>query len=99
MKVVVLDIADADLMIGYYFYESQQHGLGAEFRESILTDIAELGFTGGIHSKKYGHFRSMGSRFPFDIFYELEGGTVLVNAILDARMNPETIRRRLNPGV
>ena len=37
MNVQVLDAAEEDLVEGYWFYEAQQPGLGAYFRDSIST--------------------------------------------------------------
>jgi plasmid stabilization system protein ParE len=97
MNVEVLDTADADLILGAYFYESQETGLGIEFRESILADLAGLQLTGGIHSRKFGYHHCNGARFPYTIYYRVEHDTVFVIAILDSRMNPDTIRDRLHP--
>lgn len=33
--------------------------------------------------------------FPFGIFYSIEGGRIIVTAVMDLRQNPEMIRRRL----
>ena len=39
MKVEILDRAEADLVSGFEFYEKQQPGLGAYFRETLFHDI------------------------------------------------------------
>ena len=42
MKVQILDTAEKDLVEGYWFYERQQPGLGAHFRNSIYADLHAL---------------------------------------------------------
>ena len=43
-----------------------------------------------------GYFRRLVLRgYPFGIFYSVEGSRLFVQAILDLRQSPESIRRRL----
>ncbi len=42
MRVQILDTAEEDLVEGYWFYEMQQPGLGAYFRNSIYADLHAL---------------------------------------------------------
>jgi hypothetical protein len=37
----------------------------------------------------------LSKRFPFDIYYELEGDTALLHAILDMRQLPAALRSTL----
>jgi plasmid stabilization system protein ParE len=84
--------------MGWAFYERQQIGLGDDFIESILEDLAELPKYAGIQSTIHGHHRAICSRFPYAIYYLLEGDTLIVKAILDGRRHPMRILRRLaNP--
>lgn len=68
MKIEILPPARFDLIDGYWFYEEQETGLGDYFIESIFADIESLRVYAGIHSKLYGKYRMVASRFPLSIF-------------------------------
>ena len=96
MIVNISSDAEADIAEGYWFYEEQQKGLGDYFRDCIVADIDSLAFYGGIHEIAYGYHRKLASRFPFVIYYEVEGNAVTVAAVLDARRDPSWTRDRLS---
>ena len=80
---------------GYYFYESQQAGLGTYFLETLSSDIESLKlFAGihGIHFKKY--YRLLSKRFPFAVYYQLNKNEIRVYAVVDCRRNPAWIRNK-----
>ncbi len=95
MKIEIVDDAKDDLAAGFHFYEEQAPGLGSYFLDSIFADIDSLLLYAGIHRIVYGSHRAIASRFPFAIYYRVEGDIVRVRAITDCRRNPTWIRRRL----
>ncbi|MEI6563882.1 MAG: type II toxin-antitoxin system RelE/ParE family toxin [bacterium] len=95
MNVTVLEDALADLTDGYRFYERQSGGLGTYFLDSLWSDIDSLAFFGGIHPTYLGYHRLLSKRFPFAVFYRMEGNAVQVRAILDCRRNPAWIREKM----
>jgi len=95
MKVQLLDEAEQDLMDGHRFYEAQQAGLGDYFLDSLFSDIDSLQLFAGIHRRHLGFYRLLSNRFPFAIYYRIEGETVYVHAVLDCRRDPGAIRERL----
>ena len=95
MTVVVLEDAAEDMESGRRFYESQRPGIGDYFVESILSDLSSLALYAGIHSAHWGFCRMLSKRFPFGIYYEIEGETAYVYAILDMRRDPLWIRGEL----
>lgn len=96
MRIEILDQAVEDLIDGFHFYELQQAGLGSYFLTNLYGDIESLQLYAGIHRKAYKHYhRLLSKRFPFAIFYTLEGETVTIRAVVDCRRNPAWIRRRL----
>jgi hypothetical protein len=96
MKLELLDLAIADLIEGFQFYERQEVGLGTYFLDSLYSDIDSLRFYGGIHRKAYKNLhRALSKRFPFAIYYTLEGEIVRVRSIVDCRKNPSWIRQHL----
>ncbi len=65
MRVQILDTAEEDLVEGYWFYEMQQPGLGAYFRNSIYADLHALEGTAGVHRIVYKNYhRALATRFP-----------------------------------
>ena len=95
-SIAITQAAQDDLLAGYWFYENQQAGIGAYFLNSLYADIDALQISAGVHVKTQPGpaFRSLGSRFPFAIYYLLEGTRVTVLAVLDTRRSPEWLRER-----
>lgn len=88
MIVEVIQAAKNDVAAAYRFYEKQQEGLGAYYRECILEDLDELGKTAGIHRKISGYHRVNSRRFQSIIYNRLADSIAVVAAILDARIDP-----------
>jgi plasmid stabilization system protein ParE len=95
MTVLVLEDAAADLEAGRRFYESREPGVGEYFVESLLSDLESLVHYAGIHRRHFGLHRMLSKRFPFGIYYEIEGDTACVYAILDMRRDPIWLRAEL----
>ena len=94
-RVIVLSEAEDDLDAGEDFYEKQLEGLGLHFLENLRNDLRLLSVHGGSHRKVYGFHRALSKRFPYAIFYRVNGDTVSVYAVLDCRRDPREIRQRL----
>lgn len=96
MKIRILEAARQDLMGGFRFYEVQETGLGDYFLDSLFADIDSLKFFGGVHLKVIGgYYRLLAKRFPFAVYYRMDGNVVLVLAVLDCRRSPAWSRKRL----
>jgi len=93
--VVVLDEAAADLAAGIAFYDAQEQGVGRYFSDSLLSEIDSLQLYAGIHSAHLGFHRMLARRFPFAIYYDVEGGIARVAAVLDMRRDPAWIREEI----
>jgi hypothetical protein len=96
VRIDILDDARSDLIAGFRFYEAQARGLGTYFLEVLIADIDILSLHGGVHAKIFGYHRSLSKRFPFAIYYKVEGDAVRVRAVLDCRRKPSWIRRRIS---
>ena len=96
MKIVILDDAKRDLVAGQQFYRAHSPELGAYFLDSLFADIDSLLLYAGIHRVVHGSHRCLASRFPFAIYYRVEGDAVRVRAVIDSRRSPGWIRRRLS---
>lgn len=96
MKIRILGSASQDLVDGYRFYESQAAGVGNYFLDSLYSDIDSLIISAGVHSIHFRKYhRLLSKRFPFAVYYRVEGESVLVYAVLDCRRRPAWIRDRL----
>jgi hypothetical protein len=88
--------AERDLLVGFDFYETQAEGLGQYFLDSLFSDIDALALYAGVHPKPIsGLRRCLSRRFPFAIYYDFDGHTAIVLAVLDCRRNPRSIRGTL----
>ncbi len=95
MTISIQPSAIADLRKGFRFYEKQGLGLGSYFPDSLSSDIDSLRLYAGTHPVHFGkYFRLLSGRFPFAVYYEFDGETVLVRAVLDLRSDPTGIARR-----
>ena len=78
------------------FYERQAPGVGTYFLDSLFADIDSLVLYAGIPPKPDGRFyRALAKRFPYAVYYRIEGELVTVVAILDCRRNPIRIQSTL----
>jgi len=91
MKIRILRSAMSDLENGWTFYERQSPGLGDYFFDSLFSDIDSLALYGGIHRIVHGFHRTLSKRFPYAIYYRVEGNEALVFRVLDCRQHPERI--------
>jgi hypothetical protein len=98
VKIKILAEALEDLHQGFRFYEGQGAGLGAYFFEQLFSDIDSLLYHAGIHSERFSYHCAFAKRFPFAIYYRVEGDWVHVHAVLDCRRSPAWTRKRLKDG-
>lgn len=95
MTVRVLTAALNDLATGREFYDKQGQGIGDYFFDSLFSDIDSLSLYGGVHSKNFGFHRMLARRFPYAIYYKLEGNIVGVYRVMDCRQDPAKIANAL----
>jgi hypothetical protein len=93
--VITLRAAAEDLDAGKAFYDASEPGVGLYFVDSLVSEIESLQILGGVHGREFGFFRMLCRRFPFAIYYDIQGSTVRVAAILDMRRDPVWIRDEL----
>ena len=96
MKIKILESAKEDLKEGVRFYEFQQKGVGKYFINSLMSEIDSLRTNAGIHNVLFGkYYRLLSKKFPFAIYYRIEGNEVRVYAVVDCRRNPAWTRQKL----
>jgi hypothetical protein len=89
--VQILDLAEVDLQEGFDFYERQESGVGVFFLNSVFSDIDSPVLYAGIHPMKFGFHRMLCQRFPYAVYYSVDGMTVSVWRVLDLRRDPTWI--------
>ncbi len=94
-RIRTLSLAEADLYDGYLFYERKEPGVGAYFFDSLSSDVESLRLYAGIHRRVLGYHRMLATRFPFGIYYDIEGEEARVWRVLDCRKNPRWIKEQL----
>ena len=95
MKLNVLPSAHADLDHGRRFYARQGKSVGQYFLDTLFSDIDSLEIHAGIHAQVYGHHRLLSKRFPYAIYYRVEGDTCTVFRVLDCRQSPRSMTKAL----
>ena len=96
MNIKILASASQDLIDGYWFYEKQSAGIGKYFLDTLFSDIDSLIVNTGIHPVSFKQYhRLLSKRFPFAVYYAIEGESVLIYAVLDCRRSPAWIRDKL----
>jgi plasmid stabilization system protein ParE len=95
VEIRLLEPAKEDLREGWNFYEKNAAGLGDYFLDCIQADVRSLRVFAGIHEMSKGFHRMLAKRFPFAVYYLIDGETIDVYAILDCRRDPDWIVKRL----
>lgn len=90
-STLLLHEAREDLENAKIFYDERELGIGDYFIDCLLSDISSLKIYSGIHQKHFAFFRMLSKRFPFAIYYDIESDSARIVAILDMRINPNTI--------
>jgi plasmid stabilization system protein ParE len=89
------DEAVADLDEAAQWYESQQPGLGGAFLDGVTEAFQRLIDRPLAYPVIYRKTRrALLRRFPFAIFYSIEGSTILIVAILHGSRHPRRWRQR-----
>lgn len=96
MKIRILGSASRDLLDGYRFYETQATGVGTYFLDTLFSDIDSLAINAGVHAIHFEKYhRLLSKRFPFAVYYRVEGDEARIYAVLDCRRRPAWIRGKL----
>lgn len=78
MEIRLLETAKEDLREGRNFYELISAGLGDYFLDCIQADVRSLEVFAGIHEMSEGFYRMLVKRFPFAVYYLLEGKVIAI---------------------
>jgi plasmid stabilization system protein ParE len=89
VKIKILPSALADLDRGRQFYCQQEEVLGDYFFDSLFSDIDSLVLYAGVHREVFGFHRLLSKRFPYAVYYRLDGDICVVYRVLDCRQKPQ----------
>ncbi|MDP2901608.1 MAG: type II toxin-antitoxin system RelE/ParE family toxin [Methylovulum sp.] len=94
--IQILADAESDLYDGQTFYDKQGEHIGDYFWDSLLSDIESLLIFAGIHRKEFGYYRMLSKRFPYAIYYDVNGDVASVIAVLPIRKDPMWIKDKMD---
>ncbi|MBI4826178.1 MAG: type II toxin-antitoxin system RelE/ParE family toxin [Nitrospirae bacterium] len=84
------DRAKDDLELAFEWYEKQRRGLGFEFLDCIEVSLNNILAFPEMYKTLYACLRGcVIRRFPFSIFYSIEGNEIVIHSIFDNRQDPE----------
>jgi plasmid stabilization system protein ParE len=95
VKIKILPSALADLDRGREFYSQQQEGLGEYFLDALFSDIDSLVLYAGVHKKVFEFHRLLSKRFPYAVYYRVDGDVCIVFRVLDCRQKPQKTEKAL----
>lgn len=71
------------------FYGRQGKNVGDYFLDSLFSDIDSLELYAGVHLKVFDFHRMLARRFPYAVYYRVDGSVCVVFRVLDCRQEPE----------
>ena len=96
-ELFVRHAAERDIAEALQWYESQQVGLSREFLLELETVTDFLSESPFMFPEKYrGVRRAMLNRFPFLVWYRVDGQRVTVLACTHGRLDPKAVSKRLS---
>jgi toxin ParE1/3/4 len=81
--------ADADIEAAFDWYQNEQLGLGLEFLDELRTSYRSIADNPHkYHQLRSGIRRALTKRFPYAIYFKIEGDLVVVVAVLHTAQDP-----------
>jgi toxin ParE1/3/4 len=94
-RLVAEPRVDLDVAATYQWYENEEPGLGLAFLDQLLATYDRIA-TGPLQYQdlRSGVRRALLQRFPYAVYFAVEGDFVVVLAILHASRDPAEWQRR-----
>ncbi|MDO9535523.1 MAG: type II toxin-antitoxin system RelE/ParE family toxin [Bacillota bacterium] len=90
MKLRYTDRAKEDIEFAFEWFEKQKKGLGFDFLDCIEIPINSICTFPEMCQKYYSSFRGcVIMRFPFSIFYTIEGEEIVIHSVFNNRQDPQ----------
>ncbi len=89
-EIVVQPAAEAEITEAFRWYESRSEGLGSEFMRALDAALSAVQRNPGSYAAVHGPVRrAMLRRFPYGVFYLLDGEVIVVLACFHASRAPK----------
>ena len=87
--------AEQDIEEAASWYEKQSAGLGNEFLDEVLVTLERVAELPSLYPIIYRNtLRALIHRFPFGIYYRVEGEQIVVVAVMHGSRNPTRWKKR-----
>ena len=94
-RLIVRRSAKADIRRAARWYEGQRQGLGRAFVQEIDALLNRVCVSPMQYQTIYREIRrAIPRRFPYGVFYRIDGPTILVFAVVDLHRDPSTWQDR-----
>lgn len=95
MRLLLRPEAEQDLREARDWYESKRRGLGEEFRLQLRATIATIQDHPQLYAEVFEEVRRAPlRRFPYGVYYFLQGGLIEVLAVLHHARDPQVWQAR-----
>ena len=95
MKATLRPEAEEDLESAARWYEERRRGLGGRLLDEVLHTIGLIAENPRRYPRIHGEIRrAVTPRFPFGVFYLMEGDAVVVIAVMHASRDPARWKER-----
>ena len=90
MMLRYTDRSKVDIDLTFEWYEKQRRGLGFEFLDCVEVSLKNILTFPEMYEQIYSRFRRcVVRRFPFSIFYTIEGDEIVIHSVFDNRQDPK----------
>ena len=94
-RLVAEPRADLDVAATFDWYEEEQAGLGREFLDELRATYDRIaGAPLAYRDLRSGIRRALLRRFPYAVYFAIQGVVIVVLAVLHARRDPTEWQRR-----
>jgi toxin ParE1/3/4 len=95
-ELIIRPEAELDIGDAYQWYENQCQGLGRDLLLCIEASLFSIQRTPELYPIIYKNIhRALTRRFPYGIFYVIDGSKVIVIAIFHVRRDPKSWQNRV----
>lgn len=94
-RVYIRPEAETDIEEAALWYEEQRQGLGQEFLDEVLGLCKTISENPAMYPVVHRHTRrALIRRFPFGVYFRIEGEQVIVVAVMHGSRHPRNWRQR-----
>ena len=89
MNLYYTDRSREDIDLAFMWYDLQRKGLGFDFLDCVDVSLRNIVRYPRMYAISYSNFRCcVIRRFPFSIFYTIEGNEIIIHSVFDNRQDP-----------